>query len=195
MSAFKIKNTNRPDVFDFYFRICADGSRQIKGLHFEESHSPVPCTWTILTSICVAAAFGLTGYIIDVDNAFQNTPRYPDENTKPLFITCPPLYLPWFKQRFPNFIIDPTVRLYVLQYFMNMRTAGRDFHTLLTAVLEKLHIREFLYLFINLHWNFWLFLQTIFFSLLNIQKFMTEYKTNFNRPLVQPHKQDQFYRI
>lgn len=144
VSAFKIKNTNRPDIFDFYFRMCADGSRQIKGLHFDESHSPVPCTWTILTSICVAAASGLTAYIIDVDNAFQNTPRYPDENTKPLFITCPPLYLPWFKQRFPHFQIDSQVQSYVLQCFMNMqgmRTAGRDFHSLLTAVLEQLHIR------------------------------------------------------
>ena len=127
--------------------MCVDGSRQIKGLHFEESHdSPVSCTWTILTSVCVAAAFGLTAYIIDVDNAFQNTRRYPDENTKPLFITCPPLYFPWFKQQFRHlFRIDPTVQSYILQCIMNiqgMRTVGRNFHTLLTAVLEKMYIRH-----------------------------------------------------
>lgn len=143
VSAFKIKTTNRPDIFDFYFRMCADGSKQIKGLHYDESHSPVPCTWTILTTICVAAALSLTGYIIDIDNAFQNTPRYPTNDTRPLFITCPPLYLPWFKQRFPQYRFNPN-KQYVLQCYMNMqgmRTAGRDFHTLLTAVLEELNIR------------------------------------------------------
>ena len=106
MSAYKIKTTNRPPFFYFCFRMYADGSKQIKGLHFDESHSPVPSTWTILTTICVAAALKLTGYIIDIDNAFQNTPRYPTKDTKPLYITFPPLYLPWFKQRFPNCKFD-----------------------------------------------------------------------------------------
>ena len=42
VSAFKIKNTSHPNIYDFYFRMCADGSKQIKGLHFDESHSPPP---------------------------------------------------------------------------------------------------------------------------------------------------------
>ena len=142
VSAFKIKKTSQPNVFDFYFRMCADGSKQIKGLHFNESHSPTPAIWTILTCTCVAAALSLTAYTIDIDNAFQNTPRYPTKDTKPIFITCPPLYLPWFKSRFPHFTFRPDTK-YILQCFMNMqglRTAGRDFHKLLKAVLAELDI-------------------------------------------------------
>jgi len=142
VSAFKIKKTSQPNVFDFYFRMCADGSKQIKGLHFNESHSPTPAIWTILTCTCVAAALSLTAYTIDIDNAFQNTPRYPTKDTKPIFITCPPLYLPWFKSRFPHFNFKSNTK-YILQCFMNMqglRTAGRDFHKLLKAVLAELNI-------------------------------------------------------
>jgi len=142
VSAFKIKNTSHPNIYDFYFRMCADGSKQIKGLHYEESHSPTPSIWTILTCTCVAAAFSLRAYTIDIDNAFQNTPRYPTKDLQPIFITCPPLYLPWFKNRFPHFRFDPEKK-YILQCFMNMqglRTAGRDFHRLLKAILAELNI-------------------------------------------------------
>ena len=142
VSAFKIKNTMQPNIYDFYFRMCADGSKQVKGIHFDESHSPTPSTWTILTSLAISAAFGLVAYTIDVDNAFQNTPRYPTQNTKPVFLTCPPLYLHWFKQRFPHFQFHKNTK-YILQCFMNMqgmKTAGRDFHQLLTAVLKQLNI-------------------------------------------------------
>ena len=142
VSAFKIKKTSHPNIFDFYFRMCADGSKQIKGLHFNESHSPTPSIWTILTCTCVAASLDLTAYTIDIDNAFQNTPRYPTKHTKPIFITCPPLYLPWLKTRFPHYSFLPNTK-YVLQCFMNMqglRTAGRDFHALLKAILADLHI-------------------------------------------------------
>ena len=123
--------------------MCADGSKQVKGLHYQESHSPTPSTWSILTCTCIAAAYSLTAYTIDIDNAFQNTPRYPSETSTPIFITCPPMYLPWFKSRFPKFPINPSSK-YVLQSFMNMqglRQAGREFHELLTAVLAQLIIR------------------------------------------------------
>jgi len=143
VSAFKIKKTSQPNIFDIYFRMCADGSKQIKGLvHFNESHSPTPAIWTILTCTCVAAALSLTAYTIDIDNAFQNTPRYPAKDMQPIFITCPPLYLPWFKSRFPHFVFTPNTK-YILQCFMNMqglRTAGRDFHKLLKAVLAEMKI-------------------------------------------------------
>jgi len=142
VSAFKIKKTAHANIYDFYFRMCADGSKQIKGLHFNESHSPTPAIWAILTCTCIAAAFSLTAYTIDIDNAFQNTPRYPTKNMVPIFITCPPLYLHWFKSRFPNFKFNSTTK-YVLQCFMNMqglRTAGRDFHNLLKAILADLNI-------------------------------------------------------
>ena len=144
VSAFKIKNTSDPNIFDFYFRMCADGSKQIKGIDYEECHSPTPAIWSILTCICVAAACELVAYTIDIDNAFQNTPRYPTKDVRPIFITCPPLYMYWFLNRFPNFKskYDPKEK-YALQCFMNMqglRTAGRDFHKLLRAVLAELDI-------------------------------------------------------
>jgi len=142
VSAFKIKKTSHANIYDFYFRMCADGSKQIKGLHFNESHSPTPAIWAILTCTCIASAFSLNAYTIDIDNAFQNTPRYPTKNMIPIFITCPPLYLHWFKSRFPNYKFNSTTK-YVLQCFMNMqglRTAGRDFHNLLKAILADLNI-------------------------------------------------------
>jgi len=142
VSAFKIKNTSHPNIYDFYFRMCADGSKQIKGLHFDESHSPTPAIWAILTCTCVAAALSLRAYTIDIDNAFQNTPRYPSKDIQPIFITCPPLYMSWFKSRFPNYQFAPKTK-YIIQCFMNMqglRTAGRDFHTLLRAILAEIDI-------------------------------------------------------
>ena len=82
-----------------------------------------------------------TVYTIDIDNAFQNTPRYPHEQS-PIYVTIPPLYIPWFRQRFPHCNLKPS-RRYVLQCFMNMqgmKSANRDFHKLLKAVLAEMHI-------------------------------------------------------
>ena len=141
VSVFKIKTTTNPGIFDFYFRLCADGSGQIQGIHFEHSHSPTPAAWVILVCIAIAAAHGLTIYTIDIDNAFQNTPRYSDQH-KPIYVTLPPLYLQWMKSRFPAHTLKQGKR-YVLQCYMNMqgmKSANRDFHTLLKSILSEENI-------------------------------------------------------
>ena len=129
VSVFKVKSTSTPGLYDLYFRLCANGSTQIKGIHFDESHSPTPATWVLFLAIAIGAAYMYTVYTIDIDNAFQNTPRYPDEQ-KPIYVTIPPLYIPWLRQHFPHCVIKPAKR-YVVQCFMNMqgmKSANRDFH-------------------------------------------------------------------
>ena len=40
VSTFKIKNTNVDNIWEFYFRLCANGSCQVQGKDFDLAHSP-----------------------------------------------------------------------------------------------------------------------------------------------------------
>ena len=40
VSTFNIKPTSVDNIWDFYFRLCANGSKMRQGIDFDQAHSP-----------------------------------------------------------------------------------------------------------------------------------------------------------
>ena len=143
VSVFKVKSTASPTILELYYRMCANGSKQVQRFDYEQSHGPNPHQWSLRLIFAIAASLRLRLYTIDIDNAFQNTPRYPEGTTKQAaYITLPPLYLIWLNSRCPHVEIngDPP---YVAQCYMNiqgMRPADHDFNVLIKSVLAQMQI-------------------------------------------------------
>ena len=114
VSTFKIKDTDTKNVYDFYYRLCANGSNMTKGKDFNESHSPVGLYSSVRIMLALAVAFNLTLYGIDVDNLFQCTTNIDDDKNPPLYVTMPLLYMAWFRKYFHHVKI-PGCPPYVLQ--------------------------------------------------------------------------------
>lgn len=59
VSTFKVKATEVPDIWDLYFRVCADGSKTIQGIHFLFSHCAVSGNSSLLILIAISAKCNL----------------------------------------------------------------------------------------------------------------------------------------
>ena len=143
VSTFKIKPTEAPDIWDFYFRLCANGSKMIKGKDYKESHAPTGSHTSIRIMCALAAALNLDLYGLNVDNAFQCTPKEDTPDNRPLYITMPPLYFSWFKKYFPHIKLEgiaPFV-LQCLTQIQGTRPAGRGFYQLMKALFGDIGIR------------------------------------------------------
>ena len=55
VSKFKVKHTDSPSIWEFYFWLCANGSCQLQGREFDQSHSPV-ATYVHFCMMCALAA-------------------------------------------------------------------------------------------------------------------------------------------
>ena len=65
--------------------------------------------------ICaLSAALRLRIYEVGVNNSFQCTTKENSPENPPIYITIPPLNMPWFKKYFPNVKLNG-VGPYVLQ--------------------------------------------------------------------------------
>ena len=139
---FKIKKSYIINIDDLYYRMCLNGSKQVKGQDYQESYAPTGQYVSIRISIALAATFRLTAYAMDIDNAFQTTPKIDNAESPPTFISIPPMYIEWFKDRFPKIIIEgpaPFV-LQQLNFMQGNRSAGREFHELLKLILAQIGI-------------------------------------------------------
>ena len=142
VSTFKVKATEIPDIWDLYFRVCADGSKMIQGIHFLFSHCAVSGNSSLLILLAVSAKCYLKLTVHDIGNAFQGTPRDETKETPPIYITMPPYYLQWFKKSFPKVKLDDKEK-YVLQMFANMqgtKNASRDFNVLITKMFAAINL-------------------------------------------------------
>ena len=142
VSTFKVKSTEVPDIWDLYFRVCADGSKMIQGIHFLFSHCAVSGNSSLLIMLAICAKCMLTLSVHDIGNAFQGTPREETKETPPIYITMPPYYMQWFKKSFPKVKIDDNEK-YVLQMFSNMqgtKNASRDFNILITKIFATIQL-------------------------------------------------------
>ena len=145
ISVFKIKPTDMHNYYDFYYRLCVHGGKleQQFAKHFlpqsSQKHAGVSSNESVRITCALAAGLRLTLCTMDVSNAFQNTPRYLTGDTQPVFINSPPLYLQWFRRRFPHVKIHGPPP-YVHEIFMNMQgmvTASRDFNKLLSSLMKQ----------------------------------------------------------
>ena len=82
-----------PSLYQLVARMCADGSRQEKGIDFQFSYSPTAGAAPIRITTSIAASRGWTLAIIDVVNCFQSTLIPAEER---VIISMPPLYKQWF---------------------------------------------------------------------------------------------------
>ena len=102
VSPFKVKTTNTPNLYDFCFRLCANGSKQVQGRYFDKLHSHVGSYRSLRMMIALEAACIMILYGIDVDNAFQCTPKLDNADNPPVYLSMPPLYIAWFRKYFPT---------------------------------------------------------------------------------------------
>ena len=140
VSVFKVKQTDVPNIWDLYYRPCANGGPMIQGLHFDQSYCPTSGYSSLRIILCLSSVFGLVLYMLDVHNAFQCRPLPENEKSPPIYVTMPPLYLKWFQKSHPKYELDPKEK-YVLQMFMNMqgnKQASRGFYKLLTKMFATI---------------------------------------------------------
>ena len=120
VSVFKVKSTDVPNIWDLYYRPCANGGPMEQGLHYDQSYCPTSDYSSLRIILCVASVFRLMVYMVDVHNTFQCTPLPENEKSPPIYVTMPPYYIKWFLKSHPNFHLDEKEQ-YVLQLFMNMQ--------------------------------------------------------------------------
>ena len=89
--------------------------------------------------IALAAAFNMTLYRINVDNAFQCTPKLDNASNPPIYPSMPPLYMAWFQTYFPTVVIhgEPPYVLQNLKTMQGTKQAGRAFYKLIKILLAK----------------------------------------------------------
>jgi hypothetical protein len=81
--------------------MCANGSKQIQGLDYDESYAPAILGTTLRVQIALSVMLGLLLWHMDVYNAFQSTPAPVVEGGKRIGLRCFPEYLMWLKEKHP----------------------------------------------------------------------------------------------
>jgi hypothetical protein len=81
--------------------MCANGSKQIQGLDYDESYAPAVLGTTLHIQIALSVMLGLPLWHMDISNAFQSTPA-PVVEGKRIWLRYFPEYLIWLKEKHPN---------------------------------------------------------------------------------------------
>jgi hypothetical protein len=126
------------DLYQLITRMCANGSKQQQGIDYEFSYSPTAGVASIRLTLCLAASFGWIIAIIDIVNCFQSTMIPPEER---LLISMPPLYLTWFREKYPNVKLEESRSgKYILEALNGIqgdKSIGRKWYTLVKRLLEQ----------------------------------------------------------
>ena len=89
--------------------MCANGSKQQKGIDFDFSWSPVIGAKAFRMTLSWAAVKRLTLAIMDVVNCFQST-LIPEEER--IVVTLPSFYMDWFKKEYPEYKLEDSPAMY-----------------------------------------------------------------------------------
>jgi hypothetical protein len=81
--------------------MCADGSKQMQGLDYDQSYAPAILGTTIRIQIALSVILGLLMWYMDTSNAFQRTPA-PIVEGKRIWLRCFPEYLDWLQEKLPD---------------------------------------------------------------------------------------------
>jgi hypothetical protein len=81
--------------------MCANGSKHIQGLDYDESYAPASLATTLRIQVTLSVMLGLPMWHMDVSNAFQSTPA-PVVEGKCIWLRCFPEYLYWLKEKHPE---------------------------------------------------------------------------------------------
>eukprot|EP00956_Cyclotella_meneghiniana_P008309 scaffold11091_cov47-Cyclotella_meneghiniana.AAC.1 len=125
------------NIYQFIARMCANGSKQQQGIHYEFSYSPTAGMAPIRITLCTAAVFDWIVAVIDVVNCFQSTMVPPEDR---LVISMPPFYRKWFQEKYPEVKWEHSPsNKYVLEVINGLqgdKGIGRRWYLLLKRLLE-----------------------------------------------------------
>ena len=132
----KVKSKGN-DLYEFVARMCANGSKQQKGVDFDFSWSPVIGAKAFRMTLSWAAINRLTLAIMDVVNCFQST-LIPEEER--IVVTLPSFYMDWFKKEYPEYKLEDSPSGYVLQAQKGLqgdKHIGRKWYLLIKKLFAK----------------------------------------------------------
>ena len=78
------------DLYEFLLRMCANVSKQVKGVDFDYSWSSLVGACALRMTLLQAAVKWLCLAILDIENCFQNTLVEPDDR---VVVTVPNFYM------------------------------------------------------------------------------------------------------
>ena len=140
--SIEVKITDIDDFYEIKVRMCANGSKMIKGIDFLESYAPTADCASFIAIIIIAASEGMTIVFIDASNAFQT--NVISDPRKRVYVSLPSLYLEWFKARFPNHPLSLksiNAKELVMQTLRNLqgtKDAGFEWYRLLAQIFKEL---------------------------------------------------------
>ena len=140
--AYKVKNIDSPNMYDLYSRHCANGSVQIQGIDFDSSYAAIVTTDSIRICVAFGASRNMLVFSIDIGNAFQ-TNLLP--STERVYLRCPPFYIDWFKQTYPNHTLPPAQTCYVLQAVHSIqgsKSAGHEWYELSSKIFVQMGMKK-----------------------------------------------------
>lgn len=138
-----VRDTADTDVWELYTRICQNENakqaklqRLGKEKEFGAAYVVNPTSLRIL--LALAAQMNMEVYSGDVSNAFQVTPIPVDG--QPRFMYAPPLFVQWFKERYPNIPVQGEAP-YVVQLLTMLNgavDAASGFYILISRYLKEI---------------------------------------------------------
>jgi hypothetical protein len=70
-SVYAVKPSEVANIYDLQVRTCANGSKMIEGVHYEQSFAPISSIDSIRMMIALGAAQRKTAYTLDISNVFK----------------------------------------------------------------------------------------------------------------------------
>ena len=138
-AVYKVMMTDLPDMYDFFVRTCANSSKMIIGIDFQESYAPVGHVDRIWMILCIAASKWLECRILDISNAFQISIIF--DPSQHVYITLPPWYIEFFFQKWPDYDLPSlNMKELVLQCFwllQGTKPASHQWHMLLSGKFKE----------------------------------------------------------
>ena len=114
------------NVVRFKARTCVNGKQQVEGVHFTETHAPVPAHATIRTVLSTAAAKKMRVRQWDFETAFLNSPLEEEIFVHPPF----------------GYAKRPGKCWALKKYMYGLRQASRSWFKCLTEALEKVGLKQ-----------------------------------------------------
>ena len=109
---------------------------------YDLSYAPVIDGDILLLMIAVATSLGMKFYFLDISNAFQSNIIH--DPAKCHYIHLPPLYMEWFRFRFPNHPLSKTTKqvttkmvLQTIRGIQGTKDAGAEWYKLLALILTR----------------------------------------------------------
>lgn len=137
VTVYQARDTAEENVKELYVRVCVNGSKQEPHVDYVPDLAPTVGHSSLRFCLAIAAYKGLKACFGDFSNAFQHTPR--PLKADPVYITPPPYFIEWFKQKYPNVKLkgEKPYVIEVLTFLNGFRDAGSEFYKMMKQYFKK----------------------------------------------------------